>query len=133
MCHWANQCHEVDGQLALGLEPVFVEPNSLGGQRVAAMEKGTQGRPANRGQIDDPASMLVRFDVGSASDGQITQRDACGCVVSGDIGMYDACLHGCQYCYATKSFNQAKVDFDEHNPNSPSLLGWHERPKTAGS
>ncbi len=56
------------------------------------------------------------------------QRKACGCVVSRDIGMYESCLFGCQYCYATKSFYQAKVNFDSHEPNSPSLLGWHEPP-----
>jgi len=55
-----------------------------------------------------------------------TQRKACGCVVSRDIGMYESCLFGCQYCYATKSFDQARANFDSHNPKSPSLLGWHE-------
>ena len=55
-----------------------------------------------------------------------TQRKACGCVVSRDIGMYESCLFGCQYCYATKSFDQAKANFDSHDPDSPSLLGWHE-------
>jgi hypothetical protein len=51
------------------------------------------------------------------------QRKACGCVVSRDIGMYESCLFGCQYCYATKSFDQAKANFDCHDPESPSLLG----------
>ena len=54
------------------------------------------------------------------------QRKACGCVVSRDVGMYESCLFGCQYCYATKSFDQARVNFDSHDPESPSLLGWHE-------
>jgi len=54
------------------------------------------------------------------------QRDACGCVVSRDIGMYESCLFGCKYCYATKSFDQAKANLDSHDPESPSLLGWHE-------
>ena len=55
-----------------------------------------------------------------------TQRNACGCVVSRDIGMYESCLFGCNYCYATKSFAQARANFDSHDPKSPSLLGWHE-------
>ena len=56
------------------------------------------------------------------------QRKACGCVVSRDVGMYESCLFGCQYCYATKSFDQARANFDSHDPDSPSLLGWHEPP-----
>ena len=55
------------------------------------------------------------------------QRDACGCVRSRDIGMYDSCLHGCAYCYAnvslTTSIGRART---LHNPNSASLVGWTE-------
>ncbi len=59
------------------------------------------------------------------------QRKACGCVVSKDIGMYDSCLFGCQYCYATQSFAKAKMNYEQHNPESPSLVGRYEaQPKT---
>ncbi len=51
------------------------------------------------------------------------QRKACGCVASRDVGMYESCLFGCQYCYATKSFERAQANFDSHDPDSPSLLG----------
>lgn len=54
------------------------------------------------------------------------QRKECGCVVSKDIGMYDSCLFGCVYCYATQSFEKAKKRHAEHNPQSPSLIGWYE-------
>ncbi len=50
-----------------------------------------------------------------------TQRDDCGCVVSRDIGMYDSCIFGCQYCYATRSFEQARVHWSEHDPRSSFL------------
>jgi hypothetical protein len=55
------------------------------------------------------------------------QRDACGCTTSRDIGMYDSCLFGCQYCYATSSFARAAENHAAHNPGSPSLIGWCEK------
>jgi hypothetical protein len=50
------------------------------------------------------------------------QREACGYVVSRDIGVYDTCLSGCQYCYATTSFEKAKALYENHNPNSTSMV-----------
>ncbi len=55
------------------------------------------------------------------------QREKCGCVVSKDIGMYESCLFGCQYCYASSRFERAQHNHDvEHRPGSPSLLGWYD-------
>lgn len=54
------------------------------------------------------------------------QRGACGCVTSRDIGMYDSCLYGCQYCYANSSFSRSRANYDRHDSRSPSLLGWYE-------
>lgn len=50
------------------------------------------------------------------------QRAACGCVASRDIGMYDSCLFGCQYCYATSSFDRARANHATHDPLASSLL-----------
>lgn len=49
------------------------------------------------------------------------QRKACGCVASKDIGMYDSCLFGCQYCYATSSFERARANYLRHDPDAPAL------------
>ncbi len=51
-----------------------------------------------------------------------SQRKACGCVISKDIGMYDTCLFGCLYCYATSSVEKARENLRKHDPESPRLL-----------
>ncbi len=65
-------------------------------------------------------SLEVKKDAG--------QRGACGCSLSRDVGMYDTCLHGCVYCYATNSFERARQRHQSHDPGSPSLIGWAEAP-----
>lgn len=79
--------------------------------------------------IDDELIMRV-FNLDVVHKKDKAQREACGCVTSKDIGMYDSCLFGCQYCYATQSFDLAKTNFTEHNPASPSIVGWYDaKPK----
>jgi len=49
------------------------------------------------------------------------QRINCRCAISRDIGKYDSCIHGCPYCYSTRSFELAHQHFSKHNPKSPML------------
>jgi hypothetical protein len=80
---------------------------------------------------DDYIEEVFGIEVGHQKDSG--QREVCGCVKSRDIGMYDSCLFGCQYCYATTSFDKAKKNHREHNSNSPSLVGWYDiEPKPEG-
>jgi len=51
------------------------------------------------------------------------QRDACLCTRSRDIGATDTCLHGCAYCYSTRSQAAAEARHAEHDPSAPALLG----------
>lgn len=50
-----------------------------------------------------------------------SQRPACGCAASVDIGAYHTCPNGCRYCYATGSFDAAARSAARYDPDSPLL------------
>jgi hypothetical protein len=81
------------------------------------------------GKCVDNRVLAEAFGIQVTGTKDPAQRKACGCVASRDIGMYESCLFGCRYCYATKSFDRARANFESHDPQSPSLLGWHEAPQ----
>ncbi|SHO56879.1 DUF1848 domain-containing protein [Vibrio quintilis] len=64
---------------------------------------------------------IFGLDVSSTKDPG--QRQACGCIQSVDIGSYNTCLHGCQYCYATSQQKTALRNYQQHDPQSPFLTG----------
>ena len=46
------------------------------------------------------------------------QREACGCIMSKDIGEYNTCPHECVYCYANTSKEAAFANYKSHTMNS---------------
>ncbi|SDF70442.1 DUF1848 domain-containing protein [Sporolituus thermophilus] len=73
--------------------------------------------------IDDKYLRAV-FGIQVAAGKDKSQRPACGCVPSKDIGFYETCLHGCLYCYAG-TYPAARKNRLAHDPVSPSLIGWY--------
>jgi DNA repair photolyase len=49
-------------------------------------------------------------------------REECGCSRSYDIGVYDSCLHGCLYCYATRDREIARTRHAIHDPSGACLV-----------
>ncbi len=83
------------------------------------------------GKCIDDEHMLKVFGLDVSHTKDPGQRTACGCVKSKDIGMYDSCLFGCRYCYATRSFERAWENYRRHNPEAPSLYELHPHPKSS--
>jgi DNA repair photolyase len=53
------------------------------------------------------------------------QREACGCIMSKDIGEYNTCPHECVYCYANTSKEAAFANYKSHivRPKADTITG----------
>ena len=69
------------------------------------------------------------FDIDVTHTNDKGQREACACVDSRAIDVYDTCILGCKYCYATSSFEKALINFQERDKMTPSLLRGIEDPE----
>ena len=67
--------------------------------------------------INDLFNLNLKFDKDK------NQREECGCIKSKDIGIYNTCIHGCEYCYANVNKNLANRNYNSHDSNSPLLVG----------
>lgn len=77
------------------------------------------------GKCIDDCYIKKVFGIDVTSEKDKSQRMECGCVRSKDIGAYDTCLHGCQYCYAG-TLSAAQKNRDNHFIDSPSIIGRYE-------
>lgn len=75
------------------------------------------------GKCVDDELIARAFGIDVSHKKDASQRKACGCVASRDIGMYDTCIFGCQYCYATRNFDRTKENHQQHDAESTSLIG----------
>lgn len=55
--------------------------------------------------------------------GSAMTRSECSCVLGSDIGAYNTCGHGCQYCYANYDRETVEYNMKKHDPFSPFLIG----------
>ncbi len=107
----------IDDQLILrlfGHDPEVADFMLPKDQKIDLFSNGSVSRSLTQGHI--PVVTRLKKDPG--------QRKACLCVQSKDIGMYDTCVHGCIYCYANSSVEQAKQNLQLHkaNPLAESIL-----------
>jgi hypothetical protein len=119
---------DCEGQAFDDLMHALVRISSENGMEIVSCAEKIDLQPygIRPGKCVDDEYIAKVFGINVTDKKDPSQRKACGCVVSKDIGMYDSCLYGCPYCYATSSFEQAQANYAAHDPSSPSLIGWYD-------
>ncbi|NJN65102.1 MAG: DUF1848 domain-containing protein, partial [Acidobacteria bacterium] len=75
------------------------------------------------GRCLDPAWLGTLFPERAFADKKDRgQRASCGCMPSVDIGMTDTCLHGCVYCYATRTHEAALARHALHDEKGDAVV-----------
>ena len=94
------------------------------GMRIQACAQGEGGLPPYipAGACIDAAWLSECLGIPPISGRDSAQREHCQCAPSRDIGMYDSCVFGCRYCYATSSLERAQANRLRHSPRKESLL-----------
>ncbi|NMB46066.1 MAG: DUF1848 domain-containing protein [Firmicutes bacterium] len=75
----------------------------------------------DRGKCIDDQLIRQLFDLELDFRKDHGQRPECGCIASKDIGAYDTCILGCQYCYAVGRPDLAWERYRYHDPQAPCL------------
>lgn len=78
--------------------------------------------PIVSGACIDAKYIKATFSLNVINQKDPGQRSACQCISALDIGAYDTCLYGCNYCYAVTSFNKARKRYKEFQKDRPILL-----------
>ncbi len=122
-----RQCGE---EFCNALLPAMVDMGARRGMRLqsCATEVDLEPYGVVPGKCIDEAHLLDTFGLRLPAVKDPHQRKLCRCIPSRDIGMYDGCVFGCRYCYATADFQRARANRKAHDPASPSMLGWSEPP-----
>jgi DNA repair photolyase len=95
--------------------------SACGMQLYSCAEAGLEVPGVERGSCIDPVLLAeLRPDLDFHLRAAPT-REGCGCVQAVDIGAFDTCVFGCEYCYANNSLEQARQRAAEHDP-SDSIL-----------
>lgn len=75
------------------------------------------------GRCIDPERLSRRGGTRLNVPRDTSQRPACGCAASVDIGAYNTCGNGCLYCYANHYPALIRRGMGEHDSASPLLTG----------